>query len=185
MGSEDEQDHEADTCRRDGCPLGDRGTCEVGDTLKEVQARGTLNCPGAIGSYLGFAEVDDKGNWNGLDIELCRAIATAIFGDPSKANIVPIDWAQRWPALQSGDIDIVIKASGGTLSRDGELGLRFEQLLPRHHQDHGAQGTGADLAEGCRRRIGLPAGRDYNRATGLVLSAAPRHHDGNRPDPEG
>jgi general L-amino acid transport system substrate-binding protein len=98
---------------------------ESGDTLKEVQARGTLNCPGAIGSYLGFAEVDDKGNWNGLDIELCRAIATAIFGDPSKANIVPIDWAQRWPALQSGDIDIVIKASGGTLSRDGELGLQF------------------------------------------------------------
>lgn len=97
----------------------------TGDTLKSVQARGTLNCPGDIGSYLGFAEVDDKGNWKGLDIELCRAVTTAIFGDPSKANIVPIDWAQRWPALQSGDIDIVIKASGGTLSRDTELGLQF------------------------------------------------------------
>lgn len=98
---------------------------ETGDTLKAVQARGVLNCPGDIGSYLGFAEVDDKGNWKGLDIELCHAMATAIFGDPTKSNIVPIDWAQRWPALQSGDIDIVIKASGGTLSRDTELGLQF------------------------------------------------------------
>lgn len=98
---------------------------ENGDTLKAVQARGTLNCPGDIGSYLGFAEVDDQGNWKGLDIELCHAVATAIFGDPSKSTIVLIDWAQRWPALQSGDIDIVIKASGGTLSRDTELGLQF------------------------------------------------------------
>lgn len=98
---------------------------ENGDTLKAVQARGTLNCPGDIGSYMGFAEVDDQGNWKGLDIELCRAMTTAIFGDPTKANIVPIDWAQRWPSLQSGDIDIVIKASGGTRSRDTELGLQF------------------------------------------------------------
>ena len=98
---------------------------ETGDTLKTVMARGALNCPGDIGSYLGFAEVDDKGVWKGLDIELCHAMATAIFGDPAKSNIVPIDWAQRWPSLQSGDIDIVIKASGGTLSRDGELGLQF------------------------------------------------------------
>lgn len=98
---------------------------ETGDTLKAVQARGTLNCPGDIGSYLGFAEVDDKGVWKGLDIELCHAMAAAIFGDPAKSTIVPIDWAQRWPALQSGDIDIVIKASGGTLSRDTELGLQF------------------------------------------------------------
>ena len=52
-------------------------------------------------------------------------MTTAIFGDPAKANIVPIDWAQRWPAVQSGDIDIVIRASGGTRSRDTELGLQF------------------------------------------------------------
>jgi len=98
---------------------------ENGDTLKTVQARGTLNCPGDVGSFLGFAEVDDKGVWKGLDIELCHAMAAAIFGDPAKSNIVPIDWAQRWPSLQSGDIDVVIKASGGTLSRDTELGLQF------------------------------------------------------------
>lgn len=96
-----------------------------GKTLQEVQARGVLNCTGHDGSYLGFAEVDDKGNWKGMDIDLCRAVATAVFGDPAKLKIVPISWAQRWPTLQSGDVDIIIKASGGTLSRDTELGLQF------------------------------------------------------------
>src|SRR6516225_5871557 len=96
-----------------------------GSTLDAVKARGTLQCTGHDGSYLGFAEVDDKGNWKGLDIDLCRALATAIFGDPSKLKIVPISWAQRWPALQSGEVDIVIKASGATLSRNTDLSLQF------------------------------------------------------------
>lgn len=101
------------------------GLAADGDTLKTVKQRGVMNCPGHNGSYLGFAEVDDKGVWKGIDIDLCRAIATAIFGDPSKAKVIPISWEQRWPALQSGDIDIVVKASGGTLSRDTELNLQF------------------------------------------------------------
>src|SRR5262249_55551119 len=96
-----------------------------GKTLETVKARGMLQCTGHDGSYLGFAEVDDKGSWKGMDIDLCRAMATAIFGDPSKLKIVPISWAQRWPALQSGEVDIVIKASGATLSRNTELGLQF------------------------------------------------------------
>ena len=96
-----------------------------GKTLDTVKARGTLNCTGHDGSYLGFAEVDDKGNWKGMDIDLCKAVATAVFGDPAKLKIVPISWAQRWPSLQSGDVDIIIKASGGTLSRNTELGLQF------------------------------------------------------------
>src|SRR5215813_12349720 len=91
---------------------------EGGKTLEAVKARGQLLCTGHDGSYLGFAEVDDKGNWKGMDIDLCKAVATAIFGSPDKLKIVPISWAQRWPSLQSGDVDIIIKASGGTLSRD-------------------------------------------------------------------
>ncbi|HHW33946.1 MAG TPA: amino acid ABC transporter substrate-binding protein [Paracoccus solventivorans] len=96
-----------------------------GPTLKTVKDRGTLLCTGHDGSYLGFAEVDDKGAWTGLDIDLCRAVATAVLGDPAKATIIPISWAQRWPALQSGEVDLVVKASGATLSRDAELGLQF------------------------------------------------------------
>ena len=94
-------------------------------TLKTVLTRGALNCSGHNGSYLGFAEIDDKGNWKGMDIDLCRAVATAIFGSPDKLKIIPISWVQRWPALQGGDIDILIKISAGTLSRDTELGFQF------------------------------------------------------------
>lgn len=106
-------------------PLAAPAEAAAGKTLQAVQARGTLQCTGHDGSYLGFAEVDDKGNWKGMDIDLCRAVAAATLGDPSKLKIVPISWAQRWPSLQSGEVDIVIKASGGTLSRNTELGLQF------------------------------------------------------------
>ncbi len=55
---------------------------EFGDTLKKVKERGALACTGHNGSYMGLAEVDDKGNWKGFDIDLCRAVATAIFAAP-------------------------------------------------------------------------------------------------------
>ena len=94
-------------------------------TLKTVQERGTLLCSGHNGSYFGFVEVNDKNEWKGLDIDLCRALTTAILGDPDKNKIVPLSWAQRFPALQSGDVDVVIKATGWTMGRDTELGLQF------------------------------------------------------------
>ncbi|GAB5468402.1 MAG: amino acid ABC transporter substrate-binding protein [Rhodospirillales bacterium] len=94
-------------------------------TVKKIQDRGTLLCSGHNGSYFGFVEVNDKNEWKGLDIDLCRALTTAILGDPNKAQIVPLSWAQRFPALQSGDVDIVIKATGWTMGRDTELGLQF------------------------------------------------------------
>lgn len=94
--------------------------------LKTVQARGSLLCTGHNGSFLGFAEVDDKGVWKGLDVDLCKALSAGIFGtSEGHLQIVPVSWAQRWPALQSGDIDVVIKTSGWTQSRDTELNLAF------------------------------------------------------------
>ena len=98
-----------------------------GDTLKIVKERGALLCTGHNGSFLGFAEVDDKGAWKGLDIELCRGLTAAIFGNVDALKIIPLSWAQRFPSLQSGDVDVVIKASGGTFSRDTELGLQFSR----------------------------------------------------------
>jgi general L-amino acid transport system substrate-binding protein len=99
----------------------------VGDTVKAIKERGTLLCPGHNGSYLGFAEVDNAGNWKGFDIELCKAMATAILGSPDKLTIVPVSWAQRFPSLQSGDLDVIIKVTGWTLGRDTELGLQFSR----------------------------------------------------------
>jgi general L-amino acid transport system substrate-binding protein len=95
-------------------------------TLEKVKQRGSLVCTGHNGSYLGLAEVDDKGEWKGFDVDLCRAVATAIFGDyKGHLNIMPTSWAQRWPSLQSGELDVVIKASDWTMSRDAELNLQY------------------------------------------------------------
>lgn len=98
---------------------------EQGDTLKAVKERGVLNCTSGDGNYEGFHEVDDKGVWKGVDIDHCRAVATAIFGNPDQVKLIPISWAQRFPSLQSGDVDLVIKATGWTMSRDTELGIQF------------------------------------------------------------
>ncbi|ASJ73151.1 transporter substrate-binding domain-containing protein [Granulosicoccus antarcticus] len=98
---------------------------EVSPTVKKIQDRGSLLCSEHNGSYFGFVEVDDKNEWKGLDIDLCRALTTAILGDADKVQIVPLSWAQRFPALQSGDVDIIIKATGWTMGRDTELGLQF------------------------------------------------------------
>ncbi|WP_027255831.1 amino acid ABC transporter substrate-binding protein [Leisingera aquimarina] len=95
------------------------------ETVKQIQERGTMLCSGHNGSYFGFVEVNDKNEWKGLDIDLCRALTTAILGDPDKNQIVPLSWAQRFPALQSGDVDVIIKATGWTMGRDTELGLQF------------------------------------------------------------
>ncbi|MEM7056658.1 MAG: amino acid ABC transporter substrate-binding protein [Pseudomonadota bacterium] len=94
-------------------------------TVTAIEERGTLLCSGHNGSYFGFVEVNDKNEWKGLDIDLCRALTTAILGDPTKAQIIPLSWAQRFPALQSGDVDVIIKATGWTMGRDTELGLQF------------------------------------------------------------
>ena len=95
------------------------------ETVKQIVERGTMLCSGHNGSYFGFVEVNDKNEWKGLDIDLCRALTTAILGDPNKNQIIPLSWAQRFPALQSGDVDIIIKATGWTMGRDTELGLQF------------------------------------------------------------
>lgn len=98
---------------------------EAGPTVTAIKERGALLCTGHNGSYLGFAEVDDKGEWAGFDIEFCKALATVILGSPDALKIIPVSWAQRFPALQSGDIDVIIKVTGWTMSRDTELGLQY------------------------------------------------------------
>lgn len=104
------------------------GAASAESRLDTVMERGKLLCSGHNGSYLGFAEVDDQGNWKGLDIDLCRGLAASLFGtSEGHLEIVPISWAQRWPALQSGDVDVIIKLSGWSQSRDTELNLAYSR----------------------------------------------------------
>ena len=98
-----------------------------GDTLKTVKERGSLLCSGHNGSFPPFTMVSDDNKWSGYDVDYCRALAIAIFGTDEKLKMVPVSWAQRFPSLQSGDLDVVIKATGWTMGRDTELGIQFSQ----------------------------------------------------------
>jgi len=94
------------------------------ETLKTVKDRGMLAC-GVSQGLPGFSSPDDKGNWTGLDVDVCRAIAAAIFNDPTKVKYVPLSAKDRFTALQSGEIDLLSRNTTWTLSRDTSLGANF------------------------------------------------------------
>ncbi len=93
-------------------------------TLKTVKDRGILNC-GANGTLAGFGLPDAQGHWTGLDVDVCRAIAAAIFNDPNKVKFVPLTAKDRFTALQSGEVDVLSRNTTWTSSRDTSLGLNF------------------------------------------------------------
>ena len=93
-------------------------------TLQAVKDRGILNC-GANGTLAGFGLPDAQGNWTGLDVDVCRAVAAAIFNDASKVKFVPLSAKDRFTALQSGEVDLLVRNTTWTLSRDTSLGLNF------------------------------------------------------------
>ena len=93
-------------------------------TLEEVQKRGVLQC-GVSTGLPGFSATDEKGNWKGLDVDGCKAIAAAVLGDASKVKYVPLNAKERFTALQSGEIDVLVRGTTWTLVRDTSLGLNF------------------------------------------------------------
>ncbi len=93
-------------------------------TLKAVKDRGMLNC-GANGTLAGFGLPDAQGNWTGLDVDFCRAIAAAVLNDASKVKFVPLSTKDRFTALQSGEVDVLARNTTWTSSRDTSLGLNF------------------------------------------------------------
>lgn len=101
------------------------GASAQGPTLDAIKQRGSLQCSTIAGGSPGFFELDDRGRWNGFDSEICRAVATAILGSPDKAVFVPLSWPQRFPALQSGSVDIVVNHTSWTLQRNSVLGFQF------------------------------------------------------------
>src|SRR6185437_8885646 len=93
-------------------------------TLNKVKGRGSLVC-GANGELAGFGLPDAQGKWTGLDVDVCRAIAAAIFNDVNKVKFVPLSAKDRFTALQSGEVDVLIRNTTWTSSRDTSLGLNF------------------------------------------------------------
>jgi general L-amino acid transport system substrate-binding protein len=93
-------------------------------TLDDVKAKKFVQC-GVTTGLPGFAMPDDAGNWSGLDVDYCRAIASAIFGDPKAAKFTPLSAKERFTALQSGEIDVLTRNTTWTMERDTSLGLKF------------------------------------------------------------
>ncbi len=94
------------------------------DTLSDVKARGFVKC-GVNTGLPGYAAPNDKGEWTGFDVDYCRAVASAIFGDPKKVKFTPLNAKERFTALQSGEIDLLVRNTTWTISRDTSLGLDF------------------------------------------------------------
>ncbi|GLQ57697.1 amino acid ABC transporter substrate-binding protein [Devosia nitrariae] len=93
-------------------------------TLEAVRERGFLIC-GAVGPLAGFSQVDGEGRWSGFDIDICRALAAAVFGDPNKLEFRPLRGNSRFAVLQTGDVDVIVRNAPWTERRDTVYGASY------------------------------------------------------------
>ena len=96
----------------------------AGQTFDAIKAKGFVQC--AVNTGLaGFSLPDSQGKWTGLDVDLCKAIAVALFGDAEKVKFTPTTAQQRFVALQSGEVDVITRNATQTLLRDTTLGFNI------------------------------------------------------------
>ncbi len=127
-------------------------------TLKIVKDRGFINC--IIGnSFVGFYTVDEKGEWSGMDIDICRGVAAAVFGDKNKVKFNSVQWAQSFTSIKSGAGDLLSKGMTWTLGRDTAQGLDF---LDTYFYD----GQGFMV----RKDLGIKSAKELKGATVCVLT---------------
>jgi general L-amino acid transport system substrate-binding protein len=128
----------------------------AGKDLDAVKARGSLIC--GVGQPLaGFYLTDSQGKWTGLDVDVCRAVSAAIFGDSEKVKYVPLSAQQRFTALQSGEVDLLSNNTTITLTRDTALGLDFTAVT---YYD----GQGFMVS----KKLGVKSAKELNGATVCV-----------------
>ena len=96
-------------------------------TLDAIKARGHLECGVHLG-LPGFSFANDKGEWSGIDVDYCRALAAAILGDATKVKFTPTSVQQRWPVLQSGQVDLLARNTTITFTRNATLGVNFQGI---------------------------------------------------------
>jgi general L-amino acid transport system substrate-binding protein len=97
---------------------------QAGKTVEAIKARGQLIC-GVNTGLAGFSAADSQGNWSGLDVDVCKAIAASMLGDANKVKYVPLNAQQRFTALQSGEVDILSRNTTFSLTRDASLGMHI------------------------------------------------------------
>jgi len=136
--------------------IGATGVAHAGKDLDTVKARGSLIC-GITTGVAGFSSQDSQGKWTGLDVDMCKAVAAAIFGDAEKVKYVPTTAQQRFTALQSGEVDILVRTTTYTLTRDTALGFDF---------------TGINYYDGqgfmVNKKLGVKNAKELNGATVCV-----------------
>ncbi|MBI28374.1 MAG: amino acid ABC transporter substrate-binding protein, partial [Pelagibacteraceae bacterium] len=100
------------------------GSSAIADTLSDTKSRGIVRC-GVSQGLPGFSNPDANGNWEGIDVDVCRAVSAAIFGDADKVEYFPVSAKERFTKLTAGEYDILSRNTTWTLSRDAKIGLTF------------------------------------------------------------
>jgi general L-amino acid transport system substrate-binding protein len=142
-------------------------------TLETVRDRGHVICGSSTGT-VGFGAPDENGYWKGLDVETCRAVAVAVFGDKDKAEFVPLSGQQRIPALQSGEIDILPRTLTWTLQRDAN-GINF--TTPTYYEFTGFMMTKELGIERVEDMAGASVCVQTGSTTEVVANDASTEHD--------
>jgi general L-amino acid transport system substrate-binding protein len=128
----------------------------AGPTLDKIKQAGGFSC-GVQTGLVGFAQPNSSGVYTGFNVDICKALSAAIFGDPSKVKFVPLTAQQRFTALQSGEVDILSNNTTWTLQRDTELGLDFAPVVF-------FDGQGFMVA----KKLGVKSAKELNGATVCV-----------------
>ncbi len=133
--------------------IGLAATAAPAGTLDTVKQRGSLIC-GANTGLAGFGIPDDKGQWTGLDVDYCRAMAAAVLGDVAKIKFVPLDAKNRFTALQSGEVDVLSRNTTWTSSRESTGGLLFGPVT--YYDGQGFM---------VRKKLGIASAKELNGAS--------------------
>lgn len=107
-----------------GAAMGFAASAATAATLDDVKAKGFVQC-GVSQGLPGFSNPDDKGAWTGIDVDFCRAMAAAIFGDSEAVKFTPLSAKERFTAISSGEVDVLSRNTTWTMTRDTQLGLNF------------------------------------------------------------
>jgi general L-amino acid transport system substrate-binding protein len=137
------------------------GQALAGKDLDVVKARGQLICGVAVGGIAGFMTVDSQGKWTGMNVDICRAISAALFGDSEKVKYVPVSGQQRFTALQAGEVDLLSNNSTWTLTRDTALGLDFVGVT--YYDGQGFM---------VPKKLGVKSAKELNGASICVLTGS-------------
>jgi len=130
---------------------------DAGPTLDTVKARGKLVCA-ANGNRAGFSSLDSRGQWKGMDVDTCRAIAAAVVGDADKGELLQSTTQTRLTVLQTGEVDVTTANVTWTLTRDAKLGIDF--VAPTFYDGQGFMVS---------KKLGVKSVKEMNGATVCVL----------------